>query len=125
MSIFADDSLASRVGTLNRSSENLKTIKFLSVRRTDMSNILSVRPIFYRSGINSPKISAIINRSAGQTTSKMCRSGRIFVGPRPTDRWFSYSLEVVCGAMYIKFLSYVKVGDNILSYVNGIHWLFH
>ena len=37
-------------------TENVKTIKFLSVRWTDMSNILSVRPMFYRSGIKSPKL---------------------------------------------------------------------
>ena len=35
-------------------TENVKTIKFLSARRTDMSNILSERPIFYRSCIKSP-----------------------------------------------------------------------
>ena len=37
-------------------AENVKTIKFVSVHRTDLSNILSVRPIFQRSGIKSPKI---------------------------------------------------------------------
>ena len=54
-----------------------------------MSNILSVRPIFYRSGIKSPKIIGNFYRSAGPTSLKKCRSGRIFVGPGPTVFIFS------------------------------------
>ena len=79
---------------INTQTENMKTIKFLSVRRTDKSNILSVRLIFYRSGIKSLyNIRHFFCRSAGPTSSKNCRSGRIFVGPEPTDRRFSHSLH--------------------------------
>ena len=61
-------------------SENVKTITFLLVRRTDMPNILSVRPIFYRSGIkaqvtgNFLSVSRINKFENLSVRSNICRS---------------------------------------------------
>ena len=86
----------------------MKTIKFLSVRRTDISNILSVRPIFYRPGNKSPKI--IGNFLSVRRTDKFnffFGNDRIFVGFGPTVFIFSVSLKAKK-----KFKSRCKISGN-------------
>ena len=63
-------------------SENVKTIQYF-VGPTDFLSVPHKITVQY---------SAIFRRSAGPTCSKICRSGRIFVGPGPTDQRYSYSL---------------------------------
>ena len=101
--------------------ENMKTIKFLSVRRTDKPNILSVRPIFYRSCIKSMLnnrhfLSVSRTDKFSVATWYFFKSIILFFENRPNYTFFILLYFFLCFFLFSYFF--------ILFFLKSVIWYF-